>query len=57
MIKITHLTNISFNSHCHGNDGLAKSPDTHFYKWQHYYFKLDSQLLNNNLISESLKLL
>src|SRR5271156_660750 len=47
MTKRTKLTNISSNS------GIATTVN----KWQDFYFKLDSQLINNNLIIESLKLL
>jgi len=60
MPKITHLTNISINSK------LATTPLSNKLplafgrvkdKWQDFYFKLESQLLSNNLINESLKLL
>jgi hypothetical protein len=49
MTKITHLTNISSNNEL--------TTTTLINKWQDYYFKIDSQILNNNLISQSLKLL
>jgi hypothetical protein len=48
-MKITHLTNININS------GLATT--TSFNKWNHFYFKLESQLLNENLIIQSVNLL
>lgn len=45
-------TNISFNS------GLATtSVSNKLHKWQDFYFKLESQLITDNSISQSLELL
>jgi hypothetical protein len=50
MTKITHLTNISSNS------GLTSSKNN-LNKWQDFYFKLESQLMTEDLIKQSLLLL
>ena len=47
MTKITQLTNLSST----GFQSFQLN------KWHDYYFKLDPQLLNNNLISKSIRLL